>query len=146
MSLCILGVSQNLPFVALCSGELFLGVIEMARSSPPRGKKKSSFRIGNVHAFLRECIWCLRYFEGGKRHLPRVGPDREAAAQMAAEINAQVEVGASSSLDSFQSAFRNFEIAGCNIMKTSAALRWRSFGHCLFSTYDPTYSQMRDNA
>lgn len=70
----------------------------MTRSSPPRGKKSSSFRLGKVRAFLRGRIWYLRYFEGGKRFQPRVGPDREAAAQMAAEINAQVEVGAPSSL------------------------------------------------
>lgn len=70
----------------------------MTRTSPRRGKKNSPLRIGKVRAFLRGRIWYLQYSEGGKRHQPRVGPDREAAAQMAAEINAQIEVGAPSSL------------------------------------------------
>lgn len=59
----------------------------MARTS-------QSFRVGQVQVYLRGRIWYLCYHEGGKRHRPRVGPDREAARQLAAQTNAQLEVGA----------------------------------------------------
>ena len=42
-------------------------------------KKTKSFRVGKVRAFLRGKVWYLCYHEQGKRHQPRVGPDREAA-------------------------------------------------------------------
>ena len=61
-------------------------------------KKSKSFRVGRVRANLRGRIWYLCYHEQGRRHQPRVGPDRDAARQMAAEINAQLEVGAPSAL------------------------------------------------
>jgi integrase len=64
----------------------------------PRGKKSPSFRVGRVRAFLRGRVWYLCYHEQGRRHQPRVGPDREAARQLAAEINAQLEVGAPTAL------------------------------------------------
>ncbi|MAD80388.1 MAG: hypothetical protein QGG71_20370 [Pirellulaceae bacterium] len=63
-----------------------------------RSKKPTSFRVGRVRAHLRGRVWYLCYHEHGQRHQPRVGPDREAARQMAAEVNAQLEVGAPSTL------------------------------------------------
>jgi integrase len=63
-----------------------------------RGKKTISFRIGRVRAYLRGRVWYLCYHEQGKRHQPRVGPDRELARKTAAEINAQLEVGVLSTL------------------------------------------------
>jgi integrase len=51
-----------------------------------------------VCAFLRSRIWYLRYREQGRRRQPRVGPDRQQARELAAEINAQLEVGAHSAL------------------------------------------------
>jgi len=61
-------------------------------------RKTTSFRVGRVSAYLRGRVWYLRYIEHGQRHQPRVGSDRDAARQMAAEINAQLEVGAPSAL------------------------------------------------
>ena len=58
-----------------------------------RGQKSSSFRVGRVQAYLRGRVWYLRYQEEGQRRQPRVGLDRQAARQPAAEINAQLEVG-----------------------------------------------------
>ena len=66
----------------------------MPRSSRPKtsAKKAPSFRVGRVCAYLRGRVWYLCYHEDGRRHQPRVGPDRDAARQLAAEINAQLEV------------------------------------------------------
>ena len=64
--------------------------------------KSSSFRVGRVQAFLRGKARYLCYHENNKRHRPRVGPDREAAKQLAAQINSQLEVGAPAAL-SFES-------------------------------------------
>ena len=61
-------------------------------------KKSKSLRIGRVRDYLRGRVWYLCYHEHGRRHQPRVGPDRDVARQMAAEINAQLEVGAPSAL------------------------------------------------
>ena len=61
-------------------------------------KNKSLFRIGKVQAYLRGKIWYLCYHENGARRRPRVGTDREAAKQLAAQINAQLEVGAPAAL------------------------------------------------
>ena len=72
-----------------------LGSVLMAR-------KNSRFRVGKVSAYLRGNIWYLNYFEGGKRKRPRVGSDKEAARRMAAQTNAQLEVGAPAPL-SFES-------------------------------------------
>lgn len=55
--------------------------------------KSKSFRVGKVRADLRRKTWYLTYQENGRRRRPRVGPDRDAARQMAAQINAQLEVG-----------------------------------------------------
>ena len=53
----------------------------------------ASFRIGQVQAYLRNKIWYLCYHESGRRHRPRIGPDRASAKQMAAQINGQLAVG-----------------------------------------------------
>ena len=62
------------------------------------GSKITSFRVGRVRAFRRGHVWYLGYYEHGRRRQPRVGPERELARQMAAEINGQLEVGAPSAL------------------------------------------------
>jgi integrase len=64
-------------------------------------KQSVSFRVGKVKAYLRGKAWYLCYHESGQRHRPRVGPDKEAARQLAAQINAQLAVGAPAAL-SFQ--------------------------------------------
>jgi len=68
------------------------------RSSPKRSRRSASFRVGRVKAYLRGRVWYLCYYEHGQRRQPRVGPDRDLARQMAAEINGQLEVGAPSAL------------------------------------------------
>ena len=68
------------------------------QSNSRRNKKSTSFRIGRVRAYLRGRVWYLCYYEDGRRHQPRVGPDLDVVRQMAAEINAQLEVGAPSAL------------------------------------------------
>ena len=60
--------------------------------------RSASFRVGRVRAFLRGRVWYLSYYEQGQRRQPRVGPDRQSARQLAAEINSQLEVGAPSAL------------------------------------------------
>src|SRR6516164_9770191 len=62
-----------------------------------RGPAKS-FRVGRVRAYLRGRVWYLQYVDEGRRHRPRVGPDRDQARQMAAQINGQLEVGAPAAL------------------------------------------------
>jgi integrase len=57
-----------------------------------------SFRVGRVTAVLRSRVWYLCYHEDGRRRRPRVGPDRTAARQLAAQINGQLEVGAPAAL------------------------------------------------
>ncbi len=61
-------------------------------------KKSISFRVGKVQAYCRGRVWYLCYHDNGQRHRPRVGPDREAARQLAAQVNAQLEVGAPAAL------------------------------------------------
>jgi integrase len=61
-------------------------------------KVKTSFRVGKVQAYRRSKVWYLCYHENGVRRRPRVGADREAAKQLAAQINAQLEVGAPAAL------------------------------------------------
>src|SRR5262245_60938016 len=63
-------------------------------SEDPMSRKSNSFRVGRVQAYLRGQVWYLCYHEDGRRLRPRVGPDREAARQLAAQTNAQLEVGA----------------------------------------------------
>jgi integrase len=60
--------------------------------------KPVSFRVGKVQAYLRGKVWYLCYHDNGQRRRPRVGPDREAARQLAAQVNAQLEVGAPATL------------------------------------------------
>jgi integrase len=70
-----------------------------SKQSQPKHRQKSvSFRVGRVSAYLRGKVWYLRYHEAGQRRQPRVGPDRVEAKKLAAEINAQLEVGAPSAL------------------------------------------------
>jgi len=61
-------------------------------------KKLRSFRIGKVQAYLRGKVWYLCYHQHGQRHRPRVGHDRKAARQMAAQINAQLELAVPAAL------------------------------------------------
>jgi hypothetical protein len=61
-------------------------------------KGPTSFRIGKVRAHLRGRIWYLCYHEHGRRRRPRVGPDRKAARQLAAQINGQLAMGAPAAL------------------------------------------------
>src|SRR5689334_23036725 len=61
-------------------------------------KRSASFRVGKVRAPLRGRVWYLCYHEHGRRRRPRVGPDRGAARQLAAQVNAQLEVGAPAAL------------------------------------------------
>lgn len=61
-------------------------------------RRATSFRVGRVQVYLRGQVWYLCYRENGQRRRPRVGTDREVARQMAAQINAQVEVGAPAAL------------------------------------------------
>jgi hypothetical protein len=51
-----------------------------------------------VQGYLRGKVWYLCYHEQGQRRRPRVGPEREAAKQLAAQINAQLAVGAPAAL------------------------------------------------
>ncbi|QDU21805.1 tyrosine-type recombinase/integrase [Urbifossiella limnaea] len=60
--------------------------------------KARSFRVGKVTGYLRGRVWYLCYFEHGKRRRPRAGADRDAARQLAAQVNAQLETGAPSAL------------------------------------------------
>jgi integrase len=60
--------------------------------------RPTSFRVGKVTGYLRGRVWYLCYFEHGKRRRPRVGPDRDAARQLAAQVNGQLETGAPSAL------------------------------------------------
>jgi integrase len=60
--------------------------------------KSVSFRIGKVKGYLRNAVWYLCYQEEGVRRRPRVGGDRDAAKQMASQINGQLETGAPSAL------------------------------------------------
>src|SRR5947208_3219718 len=61
-------------------------------------KKSVPFRVGKVAAYIRGHIWYLCYHDGGQRRRPRVGPCREAARQLAAQVNAQLEFGAPAAL------------------------------------------------
>lgn len=61
--------------------------------SSSTSRRPASFRVGRVAVYQRGRVWYLRYHEQGKRHQPRVGPDRQAARQLAAQVNAQLETG-----------------------------------------------------
>lgn len=60
--------------------------------------KSNSFRVGKVSGYLRGRVWYLCYFEGGKRRRPRAGAERDAARQLAAQVNSQLETGAPAAL------------------------------------------------
>jgi len=70
-----------------------------ANSSATARSTSAPFRVGRVRAYRRKRVWYLCYFEHGKRRQPRVGPDKQAARQLAAQINAQLEVGTATALD-----------------------------------------------
>jgi hypothetical protein len=98
-------ISRKSPFTALfaalCSGVFSKGDrIMTGKKTGTNNKKKltSCFSVGKVHAHLRGHIWYLRYSENGLRKQPRVGPDRDHARQMAAEINSQLENSVPSTL------------------------------------------------
>ena len=59
---------------------------------------KSAFRVGRVRAYRRGKVWYLCYHECGRRRRPRVGPERQVAHEMAAQVNAQLVVGAPAAL------------------------------------------------
>jgi integrase len=61
-------------------------------------KKTSTFRVGKVLAYRRGQVWYLCYHENGRRRRPRVGPDKKAAQQLAAQVNAQLQLGAPAAL------------------------------------------------
>ncbi len=56
--------------------------------------KQKCFRVGRVTVYLRSKMWYLRYRENGRRRQVRATTDRNAARQLAAQVNAQLEVGA----------------------------------------------------
>jgi integrase len=60
--------------------------------------RTTSFRVGSVKGYLRNHVWYLCYHEQGQRRRPRIGPDREVARQLAAEINGQLATGAPAAL------------------------------------------------
>src|SRR5262245_59193075 len=60
--------------------------------------KSTAFRVGKVLAYPRGRVWNLCYHEHGQRRRPRVGPDRDAARRLAAQVNAQLEVGVPAAL------------------------------------------------
>src|SRR5262249_28708869 len=57
-------------------------------------KKYNTFRVGKVLAYLRGKVWYLCYHEHGQRRRPRVGPDKEAARQLAAQVSPHLHPGA----------------------------------------------------
>lgn len=56
--------------------------------------KKHTFRVGKVRADLRGNAWYLTYQQDGRRIRRRVSSERLVAQQMAAQVNAQIEVSA----------------------------------------------------
>ena len=69
-----------------------------AKSARKSSRSAATFRIGKVQGYLRGSVWYLYYHEQGQRRRPRVGADLEAARQMAAQINSQLETGAPAAL------------------------------------------------
>jgi hypothetical protein len=49
--------------------------------------KDPSFRVGKVFGYRRGQVWYLCYHENGRRRRPRVGPDKNSARLLAAQIN-----------------------------------------------------------
>lgn len=60
------------------------------RTNSSRRNRSTSFRVGKVRGDRRGDVWYLTYHEDGRRHRPRIGPDRNEAEQHAAQINAQL--------------------------------------------------------
>ncbi|MBN9521628.1 hypothetical protein J0H58_24435 [bacterium] len=84
-----------------------------------------SFRVGKVTGYRRGRVWYLCCFEYGKRLRPRVGPDRDAARQLAAQVNGQIETGAPPALSFDPVDVSTSAPAGSNITSRSAGPRSR---------------------
>ena len=91
MGFCVSGANSELPFCGSVCGVLWRG---NSLKGPIMAVKQSSFRVEKVRGDLRGKVWYLTYSEDGRRHRPRVGSDKDAAKQMAAQIRSQLEVGA----------------------------------------------------
>ena len=57
--------------------------------------RQKSFRVGRVTLYVRGSVWYLRYQENGRRRQVRGSCDRDASRQLAAQVNSQLEIGAS---------------------------------------------------
>jgi hypothetical protein len=55
---------------------------------------RKAFRIGSVTVYLRSKTWYLRYRENGRRRQVRAAVDKQQSRQLAAQLNAQLAVGA----------------------------------------------------
>jgi integrase len=64
--------------------------------------RQKNFRVGRVTAYARGSMWYLRYHENGRRRQVRASADKDASRQLAAQVNAQLEVGAPA-MTSFES-------------------------------------------
>jgi integrase len=53
-----------------------------------------AFRVGCVTVYLRSKSWYLRYRENGRRRQVRAAVDKHQSRQLAAQVNAQLAVGA----------------------------------------------------
>src|SRR5687767_6042316 len=56
--------------------------------------RQSVFRVGRVTVYLRGTTWYLRYHEYGRRRQVRATKNRDGSRQLAAQVNAQLELGA----------------------------------------------------
>src|SRR5437879_2101811 len=90
MGVCLSEESSEFPVCGVICGVLWRET--SLRSTMPR--KPISFRVGHVQGYLRGQVWYLCYHEHGQRRRPRVGPNKETARQLAAQINGQLEIGA----------------------------------------------------
>ena len=75
-----------------------MDIQKAAAKKSQRTRNQTTFRIGRVRGDLRGRVWYLTYFEQGMRRRPRVGPDRAAAENLAAQINGQLATGAPAAL------------------------------------------------
>jgi len=89
--------AQKIPQKSVGEGTTVI-VDSPRKAGRRRPRKKQSFRVGRVAAYLRGAVWYLCYWENGKRRRPRAGRDRDVARRLASEINAQLEGGAPSML------------------------------------------------
>lgn len=66
----------------------------MATSTSKSKSNSKTIRVGRVTLYPRNRTWYLRYHEQGRRRQVRAGTDKDASRQLAAQVNAQLEVGA----------------------------------------------------